>query len=1096
MLRRLLIANRGEIALRVMRSARDLGIEIVTVAPGDDANSLHMLRSKQGEALPGRGAAAYLDVAAILDVAHRTGCDSIHPGYGFLSESASFARACEDAGIVFVGPTPDQLAALGDKANARAIAQRCGVPVLRGTAAGASRDEIAALISDLAAPVMLKAVAGGGGRGIRLVSTPDELDDAIERCRSESARSFGDDRLYAEQALVHARHIEVQVAGDGKGAIRHFGERDCTLQRRHQKLIEIAPSPALGDGTREKLFDAALRMSREVQYRSLGTFEFLVEAGNDDPAFFFLEANPRIQVEHTITEELWDIDLVRLQLEIASGSSLADFVIERSAPRPGYVIQARVNMERLSPDGSPVLDAGIISAFEPPLGPGVRIDGFGYCGYRTTAAYDSLLAKVIVTSRGDYPAALDRAQRALADFHVAGCATNIDFLRALLTDPHVQADQVSTGFVDAHMAKLVARAESLGGAEQDHAAPERASSEPSSAPLPLGVEAVAAPLPGIVVSLLVAAGEKIHAGQQLAIIESMKMEHVLVADRGGEVVALLVAPGDPVAAGERLLTLAAHDTRDAAQAAVETVDLDHVRKDAAEVLARHDALLDAARPEAVERRRAKGQCTARENVEALCDPGTFVEYGSLVVAGQRARRSIDELIRKTPGDGVVVGFGNVNGTLFPPTAAQSLVIAFDETVLAGTMGELAREKLKHCLEVTRQASRPVVLFAEGGGGRAGDTDLRVAVTGWTMDVSSYFQLCKLSGAVPLVGVTSGRCFAANAGMLSCCDVIIATRGSNIGVGGPSMIEGGRLGRYSAEQIGPSDVQTASGVIDILVEDEAEAVAVAKHYLSYFQGPVGDYEVPDQRALRHVVPENRLRVYEVRSAIDLIADRGSVLELRRDFGVGIVTALARVDGRSIGIIANNPKHLGGAIDSDGSDKACRFMKLCEAFGLPVLMLCDTPGMMVGPEAEATATVRRMGRMFVTGANLTVPYFTVVLRKAYGIGGILMAGGWFKAPRFVVSWPTGEFGGMNIEGNVKLAHAAELQAIADPAVRQARFEELVAEMLATGRALAVATHNEITDVIDPADTRRWIAMAIATHKQRRFGEAKAVPFVDPW
>ncbi|MBX3595033.1 carboxyl transferase domain-containing protein [Sphingomonas sp.] len=1096
MIRTLLIANRGEIALRVMRSARDLGIATLAVAPQDDAASLHMLRAEQHAILPGRGVAAYLDIDAILATARAAGCDAIHPGYGFLSENADFAAACGEAGIAFVGPTPEQLSKLGDKASARALAQACGVPVLAGTQAGASVDAIAALMADLGMPVMLKAVAGGGGRGIRLVRDITDLPEAYDRCASEAERAFGDARVYAEQALVPARHVEVQLLGDGRGNVRHFGERDCSLQRRHQKLLEITPSPALTERTREALYDAAMNMARAVDYRSLGTFEFLVEADSPDPAFYFLEANPRIQVEHTITEELWDVDLVRLQLEIAGGAVLGDLALDRASPRTGYVIQARVNMERLQPDGNPVMDAGTISAYEPPTGPGIRVDGFGYRGYRTSAGFDSLLAKLIVRSRGDYPAALARTERALGEFTVAGVATNIALLRALLTDPDVQADRVSTRLLDSKLPDLLARAEALEPAPVPAASEAVVAATGVDEPLPDGVAPVCAPLTGVVVSMLVAPGATVRIGEPVAIVESMKMEHVALADRGGEVIALLTGPGDSVSHGQRLLTIRVDDALTAIGPADEAIDLDDVRADVAEAIARHDAVLDAGRPDAVARRRSKGQRTARENVEALCDPDSFVEYGSLVVAGQRARRSMEELLRKTPGDGVVVGFGDVNGTLFPKAASQSLVIAFDETVLAGTMGELAREKLKHCLEVARQASRPVVLFAEGGGGRAGDTDLRVAVTGWTMDVSSYFQLSRLSGTAPLVGVTSGRCFAANAGMLSCCDVIIATRESNIGVGGPSMIEGGRLGSFTPEEIGPSAVQTTSGVIDILVADEAEAVAVARRYLSYFQGPVDTFEMADQRRLRFVVPENRLRAYDIRAAIDLLADTGSVLELRRDFGVGIVTALARVGGRPIGIVANNPNHLGGAVDADGADKACRFMKLCEAFGLPLLMLCDTPGMMVGPEAETTATVRKMGRMFVTGANLTVPFFTIVLRKAYGIGGILMAGGWFKAPRFVVSWPTGEFGGMNIEGNVKLAHAAELQAITDPAERQARFETLVAEMLQTGRALAVATHNEVDHVIDPADTRRWIEMAIATHTQRKFSDGKAMPFVDPW
>ena len=1096
MIRHLLVANRGEIALRILRTAADMGVRTLAVASADDSDSLHLRHAHQTHALAGHGPAAYLDGEQLVQAARQAGCDAVHPGYGFLSENADFARACAAAGLCFVGPAPEQLAVLGDKAQARALAQRCGVPVLRGTPGAITRDEARSFMAALGQPVMLKALAGGGGRGIRLVRETGALDEAYARCQSEALRAFGDDRVYAEQAFTDARHIEVQVLGDGQGGVMHLGERDCTVQRRNQKLLEVSPSPCLAPVLRAQLIDAALRMARAIGYTNAGTFEFLVHGGAQ--AFYFLEANPRLQVEHTVTEELWGVDLVQAQLRIAAGATLAELGVQDARPRRGFALQARVNMERLLDDGTPVMDGGTLSEFAPPCGPGIRVDTGGYRGYTVPVAFDSLLAKVVVYSAGEsFAAVLARAGRALAEFSLQGVASNLAFLRAVLEHPALDSATLSTRFIDENLSQLLARAKVL-----EPAAVAAPGTPPAAAPpvdasvLPEGAHAIRCPLTGTVVRMLVRQGEPIVAGQPLVIVEAMKMEHLIHADVGGTVHALLVSDAVPVATGQTLLVI--HSGGQAPGVLLEqaAVDLEAVRPDLAEVLQRQQDVLDPGRPDAVARRHAKGARTARENVQALCDAGSFVEYGALVVAAQRERRSIEELIRKTPGDGVVMGFGTVNGRLFSREVAQSLLIVFDETVLAGTMGEMARDKLRHVLAVAYQSRRPVILFAEGGGGRAGDTGGKVGVTGWTMDVACYYQFGRMSGLVPLVGVTSGRCFAANAGLLACCDVIIATRAANIGVGGPSMIEGGRLGQFTPEQIGPMEVQAANGVVDLLADDEVHAAELARQYLAYFQGSLPTWEAPDQRAARFVVPENRLRAYDVRQAIQVLADRGSVLELRGGFGLGMITALARVEGRALGIIANNPLHLGGAIDSAGADKASRFMRLCEAFGLPILMLCDTPGVMVGPEAEKEATVRKMGRMFVTGANLTVPFFTIVLRKAYGIGAELMAGGWFKAPRFVVSWPTGEFGGMNIEGNVKLAHGAQLDAIADPVERKARFDALVAEMYATGRALAVATHNEIDDVIDPANSRAWISSALVSHRDRAPMSDKSVPYVDPW
>jgi acetyl-CoA carboxylase carboxyltransferase component len=591
---------------------------------------------------------------------------------------------------------------------------------------------------------------------------------------------------------------------------------------------------------------------------------------------------------------------------------------------------------------------------------------------------------------------------------------------------------------------------------------------------------VESPLQGTVVEVNVGPGDTVRPAQQLLIIESMKMEHVIAAERGGLVDSIAVAVGDTVQPGDVLVVAAQADAEAAPVAAPVNAG---TRADLAEVQQRHRLGLDESRPDAVARRRQTGQRTTRENVADLCDPGSFVEYGPMVIAAQRRRRSVDDLIHRTPADGLVAGVGAVNGH-------RTIVMSYDYTVLAGTQGLQNHRKKDRLFELAERLRLPVVFFTEGGGGRPGDTD-GAGPSG--LDCLAFNLFGGLSGLVPLIGINSGRCFAGNAAILGCCDVVIATADSNIGMGGPAMIEGGGLGSYQPEEIGPMAVQVANGVVDIAVADEAAAVAAAKQYLSYFQGPIDDWDCPDQDLLRRVIPDNRLRIYDVRNVVETLADAGSLLELRGGFGAGMVTALIRVEGRPLGLIANNPAHLGGAIDADGADKASRFMQLCDAFDLPILFLCDTPGIMVGPEAEKTGLVRHVSRMFVTGASLTVPFFSIILRKGYGLGAQAMAGGSFKAPVFTVAWPTGELGGMGLEGAVKLGFRKELAAAEDP---DALFEELVAKMYDNGKALSSATYFEIDDVIDPGDSRRWISAAMAAAPPPPARQGKKRPCIDTW
>ncbi|HJU12197.1 MAG TPA: carboxyl transferase domain-containing protein, partial [Candidatus Binataceae bacterium] len=1078
--KRILIANRGEIAIRIARTAADMAIGTVAVFSEDDATSLHMRKTDAAHALRGTGATAYLDIEQMIEAARSCGCDAIHPGYGFLSESATFAQRCLDAGIMFIGPSPEVLQLSGDKLRARALAARCGVPVLRGTAQPTTLEQAREFFAALGTggAMMIKAVAGGGGRGMREVHELAQLDEAYSRCQSEARGAFGNPDVYVEQIMPRARHIEVQIAGDSFAQVIHLGERECSIQRHHQKLVEMAPSPRLASGLRGRLTASALRMAEASSFQNLGTFEFLVDANEhgDQATFAFIETNPRLQVEHTVTEAVTGVDLVKLQIQLAGGCSLAELGMRQDAYSPrGLAIQARLNMETIGPDGAAKPSGGTLRVFEPPSGPGIRVDTFGYSGFTPSIRFDSLLAKLIVHSNdNDFHSLVRKAYRALCEFRIEGVPTNLDFLRNLLSSQQFTEETLHTRFIDEHSKQLASAeqrhhllffegtgftdlpARRLAGAKVDNTDPlavlnlGKSSADgslngpvESGAPLPAdgpeNTTPVLAPIQGTIVTIDVREGEQVHSGQQLLVMEAMKMEHVIAAQVSGIVRTITIEVGDAIFEGHALAFIEPGEVNSTNLGAAEQIDLDHIRPDLAAAIERHEFGLDRARPDAVERRRKTGQRTARENIEDLCDPGTYVEYGALVIAPQRRRRSLDDLIRRTPADGMLAGIGRVNGDLFDESKTRCIAISYDYTVLAGTQGGQNHRKKDRMFELAEKWRLPIIFFTEGGGGRPGDTDGLSAVG---LDTMAFHLFGRLSGLVPLIAINSGRCFAGNAAILGCCDVVIAAGNSNIGMGGPAMIEGGGLGVFRPEEIGGIDVQVRNGVVDIPVSDEAEGVRVAKKYLSYFQGDLPDWSCADQRSLRNSIPENRLRIYDIRSVIELIADTDSVLELRRQFGPGMVTALIRIEGRPLGLIANNPAYLAGAIDSNGADKAARFMQLCDAFDLPILFLCDTPGIMVGPEIEKTALVRHAARMFVTGASLSVPFFTIVLRKAYGLGAQAMAGGSFKAPLFAVAWPTGEFGGMGLEGAVKLGYRNEIAALSDPAERKAFYDKMVA------------------------------------------------------
>ena len=930
---------------------------------------------------------------------------------------------------------------------------------------------------------------------MRRIAPGEDVAAAFERCRSEAERSFGNGALFVERLIDAARHIEIQVVADAAGGVGHLWERDCSLQRRHQKLVELAPAPALAPALRDRLIESATKLARAAQLVGVATFEFLVTREGEA---FFIEANPRLQVEHTVTEAITGVDLVATQLALAEGRTLAQLDLEMPPAPRGMAIELRILAETLDADGDARPSGEVLTRWRPPTGPGLRVDSAIREGLAAHPAFDPMVAKLIVHSpTSDPQRLLRRASRALSEFVIEGPRSNLAYLSALLARPELSAGEATTDLVgreSVELARAAAEHESHRAAARNADAPNAAAATPAEPESRLadGLIGVRAPLIATVLDVAARPGESVAAGQPLFVLESMKMEHVVAAESAGRVESVAATVGDVVAEGALLASLQPSAAGDASATAVAAVQLDEIRADLAEVRARHALLEDAARPEAVRRRRDRGQRTARENLADVCDPGTFSEYGALAVAAMRKVRPLAELQAKTPGDAIITGTGAVNGDLFGDDAARCALLVVDATVLAGTQGFFHHHKIDRILELAAHAKLPVIFYPEGGGGRPNDTDASdVFVAG--LNITSFHAFAALSGKVPRVAVVSGYCFAGSAAFAGCADVIIATKNTSLGMGGPAMIEGGGLGVHAPQDVGPVSVQAPNGVIDLVVEDEAEAAVAARRYLSYFQGALEAWDAPDPRRLRHVIPENRRRVYDVRAVIDGLCDVGSVMELRRAYGAGMITALMRIEGRPMGLLANDPTHLGGAIDDIGAEKAARFLQLCDAFGLPVLSLCDTPGFMVGPEIEARAQVRKVSRLFTVGANVRVPLICVITRKGYGLGAQAMAGGGFTAPFDCVAWPTGEIGGMGLEGAVQLGFRKDLDACETDEDRNALFDKLVGVMYEKGRALNAASALEFDAVIDPAETRDRIVRGL-----KAFGtiEAGGRGFIDTW
>ena len=1110
MFKRVLIANRGEIAIRVARAASALGVETVSVYAPIDALSLHTRVTTESRALSTSSdpVRAYLDIEALIAIAKASGCDCAHPGYGFLSENTAFAERCHDEGIAFIGPRPETLALFGDKTKARELARSLGIPIIPGSShALASAKDATGVAETIGYPVMVKAVAGGGGRGMRAVAGADEMTEAFARCESEAKAAFGDGALFVEKLIKQPRHIEVQILADGHDNIVHLYERDCSVQLRNQKVVEVAPAPGLDANLRRRILEDAIRVARAAGYVNAGTVEFLVSPELGE--YFFIECNPRIQVEHTVTEQITGIDLVEFQFRIAAGESLKALGIGDQAaveaPR-GFAVQARIV----------ATGTGTLTAYKEPAGSGVRVDSCGYVGYAPPPQFDPMFAKLICQSNSthSFSSALDRTLRALEEFHIAGLPTNLKQLRAIVSHTVMRAGDARTTFFAEHpelAAPTGASASGMLGLLEKQAAALRAgktalgvpSANPTVASLavPSGEQAVECPMAGTVIDIPVEAGAHVEAGATLMVISAMKMETAITAPCAGVVTQINPAEvGGAVAVGQIVVTIApaqrsgdssaprsyGTDTWAPLLADVETLQAIAHRRFAA----------DSNDPGVV-RQRNRGKLTCRERIDLLLDAGSFREVGSL--AGFADYDDDGQVTGFTPANHVG-GWGKIDGRTV-------VVCADDFTSRGGHSDGAIGAKSAHLDRLSIDLRCPSIRLLDGssGGGSVASMVPKQQKTGESNAKES-------SGAIvagrPRVSGEGGSFLTGHLGssmyvsQLSQVPVINLLLGSVVGIGaakavlghfsvmvrdiaqlfvaGPPVVSHAMGYDITKEELGGWQVHCRNGSVDNLAESEEEAASMAKRFLSYLPSSV--YETPpvlapdpsdpiDRREeeLFTIIPRRRTMTFDMRRAIRLMADRGSFFEIGPLWGTDQIVGFVRFNGYPMGVLASDCRHInGGALTADGCDKLKRHLDVCDLFHLPVLNLIDNPGFAVGLEHEIAGTIRKGGEWMVAFAQVTVPIFTVIMRRSFGV-----AGNNFATPRSGasarVAWPAADVGGIPPEGGIEAAYKRQLAEAADPAALRA---EINARIENARGPIGPLNRFQMEEMIDPRDTRRWV------------------------
>ena len=1117
LIRRVLVSNRGEIAIRIARAATGLGIESVGVHSPADALALHTRVTTESREIGSANTdpvatdpvatdpvAPYLDVEALVAVAKASGCDAVHPGYGFLAESTRFAQRCVAEGLTFIGPPPAALELFGNKLRARALAAEVGIPVLSGSSEGLrTAADAATLAREIGYPVMLKAAAGGGGRGMRVVADPAAMAVAFERCRSEAEAAFGDGTVFLERLVPRPRHIEVQVLGDTRGTVIHLHERDCSVQRRNQKVIEVAPAPGLDARLRERLLADATALARAGNYVNAGTFEFLVDP--ETGGHWFIECNPRIQVEHTVTEQVTGLDLVELQFAIASGASLAELGLGEQqavgAPR-GFAVQARVVAR----------GEGTLTAYKEPTGPGIRVDGCGYVGLRPHPGFDPLLAKVIGSSSSarSYVSALDRTLHALAEFHIAGLPTNLAELRAILSHPAVRSGDARTTLLEEAPETARESAASERGPLELFERGTRAvggermgtATAPAAPSLPIadGQRGIESPMSGSVVSLEVAVGDRVRAGDPILILTAMKMETEIPAPCAGTVADLLaLRPDDSVSAGQTIAVLEPGEAEAGADAASAVTSparsweplLEDIRT--LQGIA-HQRLAPGSQEPGVVRQRERGKLHCRERIELLLDAGSFREVGSL--AGFASYDDDGQVADFTPANHVG-GWGTIDGR-------QAVVCADDFTSRGGHADGAVGEKSRYLDRLSIELQVPSIRLLDGSSG-GGSVAAMVPQQKQAGEHGARESTGAIQAGRPRVAGSGGSFLPGHLGssmyaeQLATVPVVNLLLGSVVGIGaakavlghfsvmvrdiaqlfvaGPPVVSHAMGYEVTKEALGGWHIHCCNGSVDNLAETEADAVAQTRRFLAYL--PANVHEAPPVSApdpkdppgrrdeeLLTLIPRKRTTTYDVRRAIRLIADADSFFEIGTHWGTDQVTGFIRCNGHPLGVIASDSQHVnGGALTADGCDKLRRHLDLCDTFHIPILNLVDNPGFAVGIDHEINGTIRKGGEWMVAFAQVEVPIFTVLMRRSFGV-----AGNNYATPRAQasvrVAWPSADVGGIPPEGGIEAAYKRQLAEAADPAAFRA---ELMERIESVRGPVGPLNRFQLEEVIDPRDTR---------------------------
>ena len=1111
--KRVLIANRGEIAIRIAKAASALGMESIGVYAPADSLSLHTRLTTEARRIghdDGDPLSAYLDAEALVDTAVASGCDCVHPGYGFLSENPRMAKLCADAGLQFIGPSPEVLALFGDKVRARELARAAGIPVISGSEEPLATPKAAAkLARSLGYPVMLKACAGGGGRGMRTVETAADVEAAFEGCRREAEVAFGDGRLFMERLVRRPRHIEVQVLADTGGNVVHLHERDCSVQRRNQKVIEVAPAAALADATRNKLLADAVRLARAAHYVNAGTVEFLVVPETGE--YYFIECNPRIQVEHTVTEQVTGIDIVEAQFRIAAGASLHALGIGDQkavgAPR-GFAVQARVVAR----------GGGAISAYKEPSGPGVRVDACGYAGYAPPPQFDPLLAKVIGASNSSasFESAVDRTLRALEEFHISGPPTNLAELRGILSHPEVRSGDARTSLLaeappiappDSTPSNAISLLDRQAALRPGMAATVGTGANKPGLAAADGQRAVECPIAGTVVECRVAPGAGVRLGETLLVVSAMKMETVIAAPCAGVVAAAEpLSPGESVAAGQVVALISPASTETGEHLGADTADgtwaplLDDIRAMQGLALKR---LAPGSTDPGVVRQRSRGKLTCRERIDLLLDDGTFREVGS--IAGFASYDDAGQIVDFTPANHVG-GWGRID--------TRSVVVCADDFTSRGGHADGAiGAKSRHLDQLALEMRVPSVRLLDGSSG-GGSVAAMVPAQRQEGESAAKESTGAIKAGRPRVAGGGGSYLPGHLGstmyteQLSTVPVVNMLLGSVVGIGaakavlghfsvmvrdiaqlfvaGPPVVIHAMGYDISKEELGGWHIHCRNGSVDNLAETEQEAVAMARRFLSYLPSsvyeappvlPPNPDDPPDRREeeLFALIPRTRTTTFDIRKAIRLMADADSFFEIGPLWATDQVTGFVRFNGHPIGVIASDSQHPnGGALTADGCTKLTRHLDLCDLFHLPILNLVDSPGFAVGLEHELASTIRRGGEWMVAFAQVGVPIFTVVMRRSFGV-----AGNNYATPRSQpsarVAWPAADVGGIPPEGGIEAAYKRQLAESDDPEALRA---ELMARIESARGPVGPLSRFQMEEMIDPRDTRKMICEWIET------------------